>query len=186
MTPPGANANRGWIIVFTRWFVVIMCAGFGAAGGFALWSGLKERKTNTEAASWPSAKGSVLRSWVRTVEGKSGKQPGPQYRSQMYDVMIEYSFTAEGQTITASSAAPRQIVDEEGRTAAQAIADSFVPGAAITVYYRPGNPRENRLQRVEVSSSVWLWWAVLGGITVLASLPAIWWMVCRFERQKSI
>ncbi len=184
MSSPSTNANKGRVIAFTRWFIVLMCAGFVCGGAMSFWHGLRERRLNNEAAGWPAAEAQVLRGWVKTVETKTGNYN--QYRGQIYEVMVDFTFTIEGQTLNGSSPAPRQIGDEEGKIEAQAIADSFAPGSSLPVYYQPGNPKENRLRRIEVATHVWIWFAVLGGLMVPASLYGIWWMLCRFERvQKS-
>lgn len=179
---PSANTPQGGAIAFARWAGVLACAGLAAGGAMALWHGLGERWQNTEAAGWPGAEAQVLRGWVKAPE----KQPdGTQrYRSQLHEVMVDYTFSVEGQSLTASSAAPRQIGDEEGMTAAQAIADSYAPGSTLPVYYQPGNPRVSRLCRVEISSHMWLWYAILGGAAVPVGLVGIWWMACR-SRPKS-
>lgn len=185
MSNSAPSRNPSGVIAFTRWFCVLMFAGFCAGGVAALVSGLQERKTNSEAASWPTTEGTVERGWVKTIERKTGNQTANQYRGEMHEVMIDYTFTAEGQTISASSVGPSQCGEDGGKVEAQAIADSFVPGRKIDVFYKPGEPKESRLRRVEVSSSVWLFFAIGGAVTVPAALLGIWWMIFRYERKGS-
>jgi hypothetical protein len=175
--PPGVNA-------FTRWFCVLILVVFCAGGAAALVNGWKRRGTNSDTASWPTAEGTVERGWVKSIETKTGSNSGKERRGEIQEVMIDYTFTAEGQTIRATSPGPSQCGEEGGKVEAQAIADSFVPGRKIDVFYKPGEPQESRLRRVEVSSSAWLFWAIGGGLTIPATLVGIWWMVFRYERGK--
>jgi hypothetical protein len=187
MTPTGASAsraNRG-VIAFTRWFSVVMFAGFAVAGGFAFWGGWQERSSNKESVEWPEASGRVSRAWVKTSDVKTSRNPGAQHQNERYEVMVDFSFTAEGQAVTNTALAPRQVAEDEGQAAAQTIADSLAPGTPITIYYKPGNPRQNRLRRVEVSPNTWMWVGLIGGsLVALVSLFGIWWMLSRFERPK--
>jgi hypothetical protein len=160
-----------------------MFAGLCAGGVMALLHGLEQRNLNPDPATWPTAKGTVSRGWVKTSVMKVGNQPGPEYRNETHDVMVDYTFTARGQSFTASSIGPRQVTENEGRAEAQAIADSYVPGATIAVYYKPDRPTESRLRRVEVSSRAWLFFVLAGALTVPGALFGIWWMIFRYPRK---
>lgn len=186
MNPSGATTNQGCIVAFSRWCGVLMCLAFTVAGGAALWHGLDERQKNTAAQPWPVAEAKVLNARVKTIEPKTASKSGPQHRSTMYQVIIAYSYTVDGKIFSGIAPAPRQIADEEGASAAQAIADSFTAGSAITVYYRPERPAESRLSRVEVASSTWLWFAIGGGIAIPINLLGIWWLLTRFERTRPL
>jgi|GEM_PF-5097898 len=186
MNPSGATTNQGCIIAFSRWFGVLLCLALAVAGGAALWHGLEERQKNPAGLQWPVAEAKVLNARVKTTEPKMANKPGEQHRSTMYQVTIAYSYTVDGKIFSGIAPAPRQIADEEGASAAQAIADSFTAGSAITVYYRPERPAESRLSRVETASHVWLGFAIGGGVTVLISLLGIWWLLMRFERARPL
>jgi hypothetical protein len=184
MTATAPPRNPPGVIAFTRWFCVAMFAGLCVGGVLAFFSGLEQRKLNTEAATWPIAEGTVTRGWVKTIQTKTGSKPGLEYRGEMQEVMIDYTFTAGGQSFSASSRGPRQVGEDEGKVVAQTIADSYVPGTSIPVHYKPDDPKISRLCIVEVSSSAWLWFAITGALTVPATLFGIWWMIFRFERRK--
>jgi hypothetical protein len=184
MSTSAPSRNPPGVIAFTRWFCVLIFAGFCAGGVAALRSGIEQRKMNSEAAYWPTAEGTVERGWVKTIQTKTGNKSGKERRGEMQEVMIDYTFSAEGQTIRATNPGPSQCGEDGGKVEAQAIADSFVPGRKIDVFYKPGEPKESRLRRVEVSSSAWLFLAIGGGLTIPATLVGICWMNFRYERRK--
>lgn len=160
-----------------------MCLGFIAGGVAAVRAGFAEWQLNREAASWPEVPGKVDKAWVKTIQVKTGNDPAHAHKSEMYEVYVDYTFTAEGKTLSKSSTAPRQTPEGENTLeAAEEVADSFKPGATIAVYHQPGNPDESRLKRVEVSSTVWLVLGVGGGsLAVLLSVVGIWYMLARFK-----
>jgi hypothetical protein len=187
MTAPFTNANQGWIVGFTRWFTVLICVGLAVGGGYVCWNGWKKCRLNADSTEWPNAEGKVARAYVKTYDLKASTRPWVQQHSQRFEVMVDYTFSAEGQNVHATSNAPRQVSDDEGQTSAQTIADSYAPGSTITVYYQPGNPKQSRLRWVEVSSSGWMWlWLIGGGVMVLGSLVWMWWMVRRYERRVKV
>ena len=184
MNPSGATHDQGCVIAFSRWFGVLMCLGLAVAGGAALWHGVEERQIQSAAQIWPVVQAKVLNARVKSNEPKNGNKPGPQYRSVVYQVVIAYSYTVDGKIFSGTAPAPRQIADDEGASAAQAIADSYTAGSIVRAYYRPERPSESRLSRVEVASTMWLWFAIGGGLMIPASLLGIWWLFARFERPK--
>jgi hypothetical protein len=160
-----------------------MCLGFLAGGVAAIRAGFGEWQLNRESASWPEVAGTVAKAWVKHRAVKTGNDPSQQDRSDMYEVFVDYTFTAEGKTLSKTSTSPQQTPDGENtQEAADDVAASFQPGEKIAVYYQPGNPDESRLKRVEVSSTAWLVLGVGGGSpAVLLSLVGIWYMLFRFQ-----
>ncbi len=169
MNPSSATPNRG-VAAFAWWFSVLLCLGFAVGGAAALWHGLAERDKNNAAQTWPVVEAKVLCARVKSSETKTASQPGLQFRSATHQVIVNYSYTVGGKTYSAIAAAPRQIADDEGWSAAQAIADSYTTGSPIIVYYRFDRPSESRLSRIEVSSDTWFWYTVGGGLAIPVGL----------------
>jgi hypothetical protein len=179
-----SEPSRGFV-ASSRWLVVLMCAATSIGGALVFRHGLAERRLNHEATQWPEAEGRVERGWVKTTETRGGSSANRSYHNAFYEVMVDYTFAAENLVFAKTSPAPRQIGEDEGKTVAQSIADSYAPGTKITVFYRPGNPAESRLRRVEVNSIVWLWFAIAGGLTVFTSIGGGWWILHRFGRRST-
>lgn len=176
-----SEPSRGFV-ASSRWLAVPFCIAAAVGGALVFRHGLAERLRNHEATQWPEAEGRVERGWVKTVETRGGSSANRSYHNAFYEVMVDYTFAAGNLVFAKTSPAPRQIGEDEGRTVAQSIADSYAPGTKITVFYRPGNPAESRLRRVEVSSNVWLWFAVAGGLIMFTSVGGGWWIFRRCGR----
>jgi hypothetical protein len=183
MNPSGATPHKG-VVAFTRWFSALLCLAFAAGGAAALWHGLAERDQTNSAQMWPVVEAKVLCARVKTNETKTANKPGLQFRRATHQVMVSYSYTVGGKTYTGVSAAPRQITDDEGWSAAQAIADSYTTGSPIVVYYRSERPSESQLSRIEVTSDTWFWYTVAGGLAIPISLLALWWSLARSRRER--
>lgn len=164
MPPTRATPKPSASIVLPRWVIVLTLVLFGAGGGVAIWQGLALRRVN----EWPTAEGTVARSWIKVTE-KRAASPGVAARPEKHEVMVDYTFVVNGRSYSATDAAPRQIEEDEGETAAQAVADFFAPGSKIDVFYQLEDPGDNRLRRVEVLSNTWLMFVVFGAWFALGS-----------------
>ncbi len=183
MNPSSSTPTEGCLIAFTRWFLVLLLGGLLAGGGVSLWHGLAEREKNTAAGNWPITEARVLRAWVKTSEFRATTTQGLPHRGKIYQVMVEYTYVVNGRMFSGRSLGPRQVLEDEGEIAAQAIADSYAPGSSLPVYYQPDKPSESRLCRVQVSSTTWQWFAVWGGLAIPPCLLGIWWLIWRYERK---
>ena len=168
MPPTRATPKPGAAIVLPRWVIVLALLLFGAGGSVAIWQGIALRRVN----EWPTAEGTVARSWIKVTE-KRAAAPGVNPRPEIHEVMVDYTFVLHGHTYSNTGAAPRQIEEDEGETAAQAVADSFAPGSKIDVFYQLENPADNRLRRIEILSNTWLIFVVFGAWFALGSVIGI-------------
>lgn len=129
-------------------FAGVACLGifilvFALGGIYLVYLGIKNVRKARVAQNWPSAIGQVAGVDVR--ESQSTDSDGD--RRTNYYPIVRYTYVVNGQSFAGDRLAfgPRT---GSGRYAkAQAMANRYVVGAPVTVYYNPENPEEAVLEK---------------------------------------
>ena len=92
--------------------------------------------------------GSYLKEGKREFRGKRDIR-GSRPSERTYDVRLKYRYHANGGDFTGDARALRQPKTDNRWDEAHAVADSYVAGEKLAVFYKPGNASASRLTRKE-------------------------------------
>ena len=135
--------------------ILAILFGYGAGVWFTV-EALRKRAAFNRAQSWPNTPGRILESAL--VKDSSGKYT---------DLRVRYEFHP-GQRIEGATPRITGVWFWNNKEQAEFVA-RYTVGQEVEVYYDPGNPALNCLDRTDRSSIAVMWILALGG-TVLASL----------------
>jgi len=113
----------------------------GGAGCALIVMALHRKRTEITTNSWLPAAGVILSSEVK--EHQSIK-PGNQDRT-VFSPLVHYQYTCTGRTFAGLRVTFNQLEYTESK--AREIADRYVAGAPVTVYYDPLHPEEAVIER---------------------------------------
>lgn len=117
------------------WFIVL-------AGSFAVYLGLTTVLKAQESTDWPSVKGKIVKSGIRTERGTSSSATSSR-NSYHADIVYEY-LTGEG-----AYTGRRVSFGEYGREDeihATQVSEKYPEGETVDVYYDPDQPTESVLE----------------------------------------
>ena len=125
----------------------------------AIWLIISARRSNAQAQasqSWPSVIGIVVGS---TVTARSSTDSDGNHSTSYYPI-VQYEYEVVGHTYRSDRVSFGFATGSRSPAAAQAIADRYVSGNKIRVYYEASNPGQAVLERTAGSSSMLKWVAV--------------------------
>jgi hypothetical protein len=142
------------------WLFPLCLGGIFAAVGIGLVVfGLRERKKAKATETWPTANGSILSSRL-DQQTRTERNQGRTYTRTSYTPIIEYTYTAGGQTYQGSRIFPDASMSYDHGTA-QGIVNRYQPGAPVAVHYDPGDPAQAVLETKAKGGNLFL---ILGGV----------------------
>lgn len=127
--------------------------------GIAVWLIISARRSNAQAQasqSWPSVIGAVIGS---TVTARSSTDSDGHHSTSYYPV-VQYEYEVAGHTYRSDRVSFGMATGSGDPAAAQAVADRYVSGNKIRVYYDASNPGQAVLERTAGSSGTLKWVAV--------------------------
>jgi hypothetical protein len=114
------------------WWIII--GAFILFGLVAFVAGVRDVYRAWESETWPAAEGVVRNSYVEYETDSDHEDRGT------YWAEVRYEFTVDGRTRTGARVAFGGDAASSDPSSAQTIVNRYPAGAAVTVYYRPGNP----------------------------------------------
>lgn len=169
---------------FIQIFFLLFSIGLLVTGVVSIQAALRELHTNQLAANWPEAAAKVTRAWVKTITAESGT-PSNRRRAVIHEVNLDYSYNINGNDYNGQAVAPRQAKDASDAEQAEAVAASYRSKPILQVFYNPANPAESRASRTPISSSFWLFVAVIGVVNLASGGAIIWYAIFRLGRNKT-
>jgi len=144
-----------------------LCLGgiFTAVGIGLIVFGLRERKKAKTTETWPTANGTILSARL-DQQTRTERDQGRTHTRTSYTPIIEYNYTAGGQTYQGSRIFPGTSMSFDHSTA-QNIVNRYQPGAAVTVHYDPGDPTQAVLETKAKGGNLFL---ILGGVFALLGI----------------
>lgn len=130
---------------------------FLAIAGFLIFNARRTTAQAQASQSWPSVMGTVASSSVE-VSTSSDSEGGT---STSYYPAVTYAYDVLGHRYSSDRVAFGFRVGSGNRAQAQAVADRYIAGNQIRVYYNPNNPGEAVLERTSQSSNTAKWIAIL-------------------------
>jgi Protein of unknown function (DUF3592) len=127
--------------------IVFIVLGSGAVAASA-WL----RAMNTRAQNWPSTRGRILRSALRSDPHDAGSR-----------VEVEYEFSVQGRKYKSSNLAYAAMPDDAGSK--ERLVAQYPVGAEVDVFHDAKDPKTSVLLRPRSSS--WYWLAATGAAFVL-------------------
>lgn len=162
-------------------FCLLFSLGLLVTSVVCIQASLRELNTNRLAANWPEATAKVTRAWVKTITAESGT-PSNRRRSVIHEVNLDYSYSIDGSEYKGQAVAPRQPKDSSDIEQAEAVAASYRSRPMLQIFYNPANPLESRASRTPISSSFWLFVAVIGVVNLVSGSAIIWYALFRLGR----
>ena len=142
------------------WLIPLCLGGIFAAIGIGLIVfGLRERKKAKATETWPTTSGTILSARL-DQQTRTERDQGRTYTRTSYAPIIEYTYTAGGQTHQGSRIFPGASMSYDHGTA-QNIVNRYQPGAAVAVHYDPGDPAQAVLETKTKGGNLFL---ILGGV----------------------
>jgi hypothetical protein len=150
----------------------VLCGGFFLLLflGVGIWlivRSIRERNKVDESQGWPTTLGQVIQNSV--AESVATSDDGV----TSYHPEITYSYKVHGQDYE-SSRIMIGAVPSGSQKSARDVTARFPPGASVTVYYNPSDPRESILERKSKSASASM---VIGIIFIVISIATFCVMV---------
>ena len=136
MKSSSRQMNPGMKFFFSRIFPFI----FIIAGGVTAFFGIRGVIRAKESSTWPSVKGKVITSSVKShhSSGKNGS-------STTYNANIVYKFTVDGETFNGDRVAYGDYGSSDSSHAHE-IVNRYPARKKVTVHYMPDNPAECLLE----------------------------------------
>jgi hypothetical protein len=130
---------------------------FLAIAGFLLISARRSSAQAQASQTWPSVMGTVTASSVE-VSTSSDSDGGS---TTSYYPAVTYQYDVLGHRYTSDRISFGFRVGSGNRVQAQAVADRYIAGNQIRVYYNPTNAAEAVLERTSQSSSLAKWFVII-------------------------
>lgn len=143
---------------------------FGLGGIYLIYLGFKNQQKARASQGWLLTTGRIVESsvsqhWSHDSEGGSRLS---------YSAHIRYEYGVSGQTFISSQVAFGPAPSSYRSARAQAEANRYPVGAAVTVYYNPDNPQEAVLeQRASGTATVWIVGIAFLGVTACLACPLV-------------
>ncbi len=130
---------------------------FLAIAGFFLFSARRSSAQAQASQTWPAVMGIVSASSVET----SYSTDSDGISSTAYYPSVTYQYDVLGHQYRSDRVSFGFRVGSGNRAQAQAVADRYIAGNQIRVYYNPNNPGEAVLERTSQSSNIAKWIVIL-------------------------
>jgi hypothetical protein len=124
---------------------------------FLIRSSRRSQQQAVNSQSWPFVMGEVVSAHVEAR--RSTDADG--HSSTSYHPRITYEYEVRGHRYQSNQVSFGGSVGSGSSSGAQAVADRYIPGNRIRVYYNPDNPGEAVLERSAGSSSKILIWVAV-------------------------
>ncbi len=147
----GGMAGMGILIAFCT------IVPFLAIAVFFIFNARRTKAQAQASQTWPSVMGTVAASSVET----SHSTDSDGHSSTSYYPAVTYQYEVLGHSYSSDRVSFGFRVGSGSRTQAQAVADRYIAGNQIRVYYNPNNPGEAVLERTSQSSNIAKWIAIL-------------------------
>jgi hypothetical protein len=126
----------------------LICGGLGIiaffiAGAAALFFGIRNRRKGAESNNWPSAAGSIARTWV----GESTSTDEDGFSSTSYTPQVEYQYQVGSNTYTSKKISFGAIRSYGTQRRAMKDLEAYPVNAHVQVFYNPQKPDEAVLVR---------------------------------------
>lgn len=115
------------------WVVVLFAS-------FFIWIGIDQVRYATDSLEWPSVAGTVSHSGVESHSSRSGNAASTSYHARVVYRYVVDDADFEGERISYGAYGTGD-AERAARIAAR-----YPLGAAVRVYYQPGNPQESVLE----------------------------------------
>ena len=120
-------------------------------------------------AKFPTVTGSVVSSVVREEVQEDNDKDAGYSRTVSYVPVIRYSYSVEGRPYENDRYSVLDQPASSSRSLAQAIADRYPHGSAVTVHYNPDSPGDSFLDnKMDARKVDWITWFMIGILVVLA------------------
>jgi hypothetical protein len=140
--------SRREIRTFFLTFVAII------AGPIMIWNSVGKLYTAMSSKRWPTVEGEIFDAQVLMSSGR---------RSRSYQPHITFGYKVNGQDYTSTQLTHGDPESYSDQFKAATAAREYVPGAPVTVYYHPKDPKQAVLQTGATGSN---WLFLIMGIAV--------------------
>ena len=130
VTPSKAKSQKSSIIL-----TIAMIAG----GIFLIVWGSNELKDAYKSRSWPSTQGKITSSYIKK---QVNKKSSPNRTTTSFSAKVRFRYTVGGTTYSGDRICFGGTYSGGKRSLAKKVADSYLKGKKVTVYYDPENPKE--------------------------------------------
>lgn len=165
------------LLRFTQIFCLLFSTGLLVTGVVSIQAAARELHTNRLAANWPETTAKVTRAWVKAIASGTAQRG-----SAIHEVNLDYSYSANGSEHKGQAVAPKQAQDPSDAAQAEAVAASYRSRPELQIYYNPARPTESRASRTPISSSFWLFIAVIGVVNLTSGGALSWYALFRLGR----
>ena len=124
---------------------------FTLIGVILLVVAIVSRKKAQKAKSWPTAQGTVISSEVRTHQDISSDDG---HSSTSYEPLVKYSYTVNNISYTGSRIGYGANMFD--RNTAQNMANRYMAGSTLPVYYNPIDPHDSVLDTTAGGSKIFM------------------------------